>query len=264
MRDHRTKRLTAAATAVAVALLMAAPPLALGDRPSHIVDSKPMNLYAAPVPYAFANPAANVYRFEVHKNDFGWSGDSKNAKRRAELISSGDKYGSGENLWTSFSFVVGPSHDPFDGGSEQNFIHQWHSVDTTENRAPVVRVELVHGNLEIRTQSDASSKSVVRYRAVRPPDGEVHNVVISGLLGKSGHIKAWLDGTQIVNTDASIGYYNDDGGERDLAYPQWGLYQSNVDSPAVIYHANLAWGTTDLSARVDAPPAVATPPGGWV
>lgn len=167
-------------------------------------------------------------------------------------------------MWSSFSFVVGPSHGPFDGNAKQNIIHQWHSVDTTENRGPVVRVELIDGNLEIRTQSDAAGTSIVRYRALRPADGEVQNMVIAGLLGQAGKIRAWLNGTQIVNTDASIGYYEDDGGSRALAYPQWGLYQTNVDAPSIIYHANMEWGTTDLSDRISAPLAVKAPSGGWV
>jgi hypothetical protein len=85
-------------------------------------------------------------------------------------------------------------------------------------------------------------------------------MVISGLLGQSGHITVWLDGTQIVNADAPIGYYNDDGGARALAYPHWGLHQTNVDAPSVIYHANMEWGTADLSSRVDTPLPVMTPP----
>jgi len=264
MRRNPMTRLAVLATAVAATFLTAAPPLAFGDRPSYLVDSKPMDLYAAPTSYAFSNPVENVYRFEVRKDDFGWPGDSKNGKRRSELVSRGDQYRAGETLWTAFSFVVGPAHSPFDGGSEQNFIHQWHSVDIDENRAPVMRVELNHGNLEIRTQSDGSDKSIVRYRAVRPKDGVVHNLVISGLLGQRGHIAAWLDGAEIVNTDAPIGYYNDDDGERALAYPQWGIYQSNVKAPAVIYDANLTWGTAELSDLITAPTPVPTPPGGWV
>lgn len=222
-----------------------------------------MELYAAPTGYAFTNPATSVYRFEVRKDDFGWHGDARNGKRRAELISAGRKYSAGETLWTSFSFVIGPAHTAFDGGSEQNFIHQWHSVDTTDGRAPVVRVEVSHGNLEVRTQSDAAEKPVVRYRAVRPQDGAVHNMVISGLLGQSGHIRAWLDGVRIVDTEAPIGYYNDDDGQRALAYPQWGLYESNVEAPSIIYHANLEWGTTALAERISAPLSVPVPRGGW-
>src|SRR5262249_54153863 len=151
-------------------------------------------------------PATNVYRFEVHVNDFGWAGDSRNGNRRSELVSEGDKYGSGATLWTSFSFVVGPAHAPFDVGSEHNTIHQWHSIDTTVARSPVLDVELLDGRLEIYTRSDATdddgATEIIRYSATRPPDGVVHNVVISCLLGHSGHINAWLDGTQIVNTNA--------------------------------------------------------------
>lgn len=267
MGERLIKKLITAATAVAL-LLAAEPPHASGDTFDLTVDSKPMHLSAAPVPYAFSIPAKSVYRFEVHANDFGWPGDSTRDNRRSELVSTGVKYGSGTTLWTSFSFVVGASHAPFDGGSKHNTIHQWHSVDTTVPRSPVVDVELLDGDLQIITRSDATGDNGVtkmrRYSAARPPDGLVHNMVISGLLGQSGHITVWLDGTQIVNADAPIGYYNDDGGARALAYPHWGLYQTNVDAPSVIYHANMEWGTADLSSRVDTPLPVMTPPGGWV
>jgi hypothetical protein len=258
---------------ITVALLLAAaPPHAAGDTSVLTVDSKQMRLWAVPAPYAFSIPAPNVYRFEVHANDFGWPGDSENSNRRSELAAR-DRYayGPGATLWTSFSFVVGPAHAPFDAGSKQNTIHQWHSVDDPpheDGRRPVLQVELLDGKLMIRTRSDATGDDgdtdVVRYSAARPSDGVAHNMVISGLLGRSGHLNAWLDGTQIVNTDTPIGYYNDDGGARALAYPQWGIYQTNVDPPAVIYHANLEWGTNDLSARISNPLAVNTPPGGWV
>jgi hypothetical protein len=268
MGDHRIKKLAITATTVAL-LLAAAPPLAAGDTLDLTIDSKPMYLAAPPAPYAFSIPAPSVYRFELHANDFASRVDSRLGNRRSELISEGDRYGSGVTLWTSFSFVVGPSHGPFDVARGHNIIHQWHSVDTAaEGRSPVVDVELVDGKLEIVTRSDATDDNgvteVVRYSATRPPDGVVHNMVISGLLGQSGHVNVWLDGTQIVNTNAPIGYYNDDGGARALAYPHWGLYQSKTDAPTVIYHANLEWGTTDLSARVNTPLAVSPPPGGWV
>ncbi|WP_083143148.1 heparin lyase I family protein [Mycolicibacterium parafortuitum] len=258
-----------ALTAITIAsFVVIAPPTAVADRARFEVDSKPMELYAASVPYALSIPAPNLYRFEVHQDDFGFSGDSKNAKRRSEFVSKGERYGAGSTLWTSFSFVVGPAREPFNGGSKQNIIHQWHSVDTTKkNRAPVVRVELIDGNLEIRTESDQKIKggpqSVVRYRAMRPTDGLVHNLVISGRLGRDGHLNAWLDGNQIVSADAPIGYYEDDNGKAALAYPHWGLYQTNVKDPSVIYLANLEWGTDSLSHRIKSPRPVKKPEDGW-
>ncbi len=266
---RRTLLWKSAIAAVSGVLLVSIPlPVpAAADRPRLEVDSKPMDLFAAGVPHAFSQPAPNVYRFEVHKDDFGWSGDSKNLKRRSELISRGERYRAGSTLWTSFSFAVGPDRKPFNGGSKQNIIHQWHSVDTNKSRGPVVRVELIDGNLEIRTESDQKVKggpqSVVRYRAMRPTDSAVHNLVISGRLGRDGHINAWLNGNQIVNADAPIGYYNDDNGKRALAYPHWGLYQSNVKAPSIIYLANLEWGTDSLAHRIQSPLPVEKPEGGW-
>lgn len=258
MRERKFKKL-GIASVIAAVMLAAAAPNAHGETLYLTVDSKPMRLYAAPVPYALTSPAENVYRFESRKNDFGWSGDAENSRRRSELASVGDKYGPGETLWTSFSFVVGPEHAPFDGGKKHNMIHQWQSVqDTRVMRRPVLWVKLADGKLYIITRSyDAT---VVRYSAARPADGVIHNMVISGRVGKPGHLKVWLDGMEIVDTDAPIGDYK----ANPLVYPQWGLYQNNVEDPTVIYHANMEWGTNDLSARVSTPLAVNTPPGGWI
>jgi hypothetical protein len=125
MGERLIKKLITAATALAL-LLAAEPPHASGDTFDLTVDSKPMHLSAAPVPYAFSIPAKSVYRFEVHAND-----------------------------------------------SKHNTIHQWHSVDTTVPRSPVVDVELLDGDLQIITRSDATGDNGVtkmrRYSAARAP-----------------------------------------------------------------------------------------------
>ena len=231
-----------------------------------IVDSQPMRRQAATRDYSFAIPAPNVYRFEVRKNDFGWRGDKANNNRRSELVSEGDRYYSGQTLWSSFSFVVGPEHGSFDGRSEHNQITQWHSVDTDIKRRPVFDIQLKGGNLVVttRTETNKSELGNVHYSYLRPRDGVVHNVVVAALLGEEGHLDVWLDGTRIVDVETAIGYYNDDDGTRALAYPHWGIYESNVDDPAVVYHANIEWGLRQLSDRVAKPLEVTRPPGGWV
>lgn len=226
------------------------------------VDGKPVRLGAVDKDYAFGIPATNVYRFEIHTDDFGWEGDKANNNRRAELVSDGATYGAGETLWSAFSFVVGPQHIPFDPAGSvggHNMIHQWHSVDIEVGRSPVLYIDMGSGNLTVQTRSDANAPTltpVTHYSAARPADGQVHNVVISGLLGPTGHLNVWLNGTQIVNADTPIGYYNDDAGARDLAYPHWGQYQKNVDAPLVIFIANPEWGTASLSARSTTPLSV--------
>lgn len=228
-----------------------------------IVDSQPTRVAAVDKDYAFSTPASDVYRFEVRKNDFGWGGDKKADNRRSELVSEGDRYYAGETLWSSFSFVVGPDNKSFDAESpSHSIIHQWHSVDTESGRSPVFVIELRNGDLAVSTRSDDDpSGHVNHYSETRPTDGIVHHVVVSGLLGADGHLDVWLDGRHIVDDDTPIGYYNDDGG---LAYPHWGIYQKNVDDPAVVYHANIEWGLEALSERVASPPDVIHPPNGWV
>lgn len=239
-----------------------------------IVDDQPMRLLAVDKPYAFSNPSRDTFRFEVRKNDFGWRGDARHGNRRSELVSEGRRYHAGQTLWSSFSFVVGPEHVPFDPEGDvdgHGILTQWHSVDYEAGRAPVFTLELLRGNLEIATRSDADLNSrkngkTIHYSDTRPPDGDAHSVVIAGRLGQDGHLTVWLDGNRIVDKDTPIGYYNDvtAGRPRALAYPQWGIYQKNVDEPAIVYHSNIEWGLVDLSSRIANPLAVAAPPSGWV
>ena len=241
--------------------------IALRSTNNLVVDSQLMRRQFVDRDYAFSVPAGNVYRFEVRKNDFGWTGDKKHGNRRSELISEGERYYSGQTLWSSFAFVVGPEHSSFDSGaSSHNQITQWHSVDVEVKRRPIFDIQLKNGHFVVATRSENndSNSGEVHYSAARPADGAAHNVVVAALLGKEGHLDVWLDGTQIVDTDTPIGYYKDDDGNRALAYPHWGIYQSNVDSPAVVYHANIEWGLRQLSNRVTKPLEVAIPPRGWV
>ena len=232
------------------------------------IDSKQVYLSAAPTPHAFSAPGAGVYRFETRRNESGYAGDAANGNRRSELVAgidASDRYGAGETLWSSFAFVVGPQKGGLDAGGALGLVHQWHSVDTGVSRAPVLGVSLDGGNLRIYTRSDATGTATQNhYTAPRPPDGTVHRVVVAGTLGASGHLNVWLDGTQIVNVNTPIGYYNDDAGARDLAYPHVGLYQNNFDAPTVVFITNWEWGTTDLSARVASPRPVTAPASGWV
>src|SRR4051812_8835920 len=99
MDDHPIKKLAIAAITVAI-VLAGPPPDAAGD-PLHLtIDSKGMKLLAAPFLYPFPTPPKNPYLFKPKKTDWGWSGDAKNNNRRSELVSQGEKYGSGVTLWT--------------------------------------------------------------------------------------------------------------------------------------------------------------------
>jgi hypothetical protein len=242
------------------------------ERIRFTVDSKEVFLLSPPTPHAISIPSSNLYRFECRHNEFGWVNDEEHDNRHNELIGNQDTFALGETLWSSFSFVVGPEHAPFDysdytvTGVMHNTIFQWHAAGTSESGAPVLSVEMVEGNLEVWTRSDAdlagpNSGAQVRYSVARPTDGTVHSIVIQGTLGEFGHLNVWLNGSQVADTDCPIGYYNTPG---ETCYIDWGIYQRNVDDSTIMYHANVEWGTADLSARIANPLSVATPAGGWV
>ena len=104
--------------------------------------------------------------------------------------------------------------------------------------------------------------------------GTAPNFVVSGLTApiraagagatltqNSGHFNAWLNGVQIVNRDVPLGYYADNP---YIAYPRFGIYQSNYRERNPLFIANPEWGTGSLLSRVSSPLAVNVPEEGWV
>lgn len=226
---------------------------------------QPMYLSAGNVGHAFGIPAPNVYRFELRQDESGYGGDPANGNRRAELVSAGERYSAGQTIWESWSMVIGTQRAGFGTPDNLGIVHQWHSVDTTTSRSPIFGIGLTGGMLNVYTRSDLHGATRDdHYTTPAPASGVVLNFVVAGKLGASGHLNVWINGIQVVNVDTPIGYYNDDAGARALAYPHWGMYMRNAPTVNVLFHANVEWGTSDLSARIATPLAVTTPPDGWV
>ncbi|UXA19563.1 polysaccharide lyase [Mycobacterium sp. SMC-4] len=245
-------------------------PVAEGQRFSVLVDGKEMYLqpgaepttYGFPVPDLFDMPAANLYRFEAHRNrDAVASGDYKNNRRRVELIKEHSTgYAAGETLWASWSLIM---TDQREGFTTDNctLIHQWHGSYSSAFLYPVFWVGLRDSTLEVCTRSSADGDKHTHYfEPFDPPSGQPNHFVVSGLLGESGHLNVWLNGEQVVDVDIPIGYYSE---PYPLAYPQFGIYMNNAHSVDVLYHANVEYGLSDLSARITDPVTVPTPPEGW-
>lgn len=225
------------------------------------VDGQVCYLAANDTDYALSMPADNVYRFEVRQNDYSpTASDRLGNRRRSELISNQDQFDSGDTVWVSFSFFIPtdtaasfdteiPNYSPNRDGAT---IFQWHAPAGVSG-GPWFNIELNNGNLEVVTRSSVTGNAVpvIRYSDTRPTDGYLHDVVMEATLGESGQVSVWLDGTQIVDSPTiPVGHYDSSS---VIGYPQFGIYQNNFDDPSVIYHANVEWGTDDLSDRVDNP-----------
>ena len=217
---------------------------------------------------ALTMPADNVFRFEVHTNDFGWLFDSINVKRRSEIIqTNGPAVGPGDGAvtWSSFCLILGDHPGLSEETSNfQGYIHQWHSVDTTVGRSPGLCVDVSNNTMRIQTRSSDSLGGASGFNGVPvnhtndpiPAKGTKTYFVLQATWGQAGHLNAWINGTQVVNTDTPVGYYDDltDGSGRTvLGYPHWGLYAKNQPTTDIVYIANPEWGTTDLSARITTP-----------
>lgn len=224
--------------------------------------------YGYPAPRLFDIPSPNLLRFECrHGNDL-LTTDYGNNRRRVE-ISENDyetNYGSGDTLWDSWSTIITDQRAGFDMNAT-SIIHQWHHASnagfSTMYSPPPFAVILNNGQLTIGTRYGNGGVSVgtTHYTGPAPDTGAITNFVVSALLGASGHINIWMNGEQIVDVDTPIGYY--DESPPYLAYVQTGIYMDNTHTVDVIYHANLEFGLTDLSARIDNPLPIPAPPEGW-
>lgn len=231
-----------------------------------MVDGKYMHHSGRTESLTMPDPA--VFRFEARVNDFqGFSGDSANQNRRSELVADGSDRGIGVGtLWSAFCLILG-DHDGLSKvrSGPLGLVHQWHSVDIGIGRGPVLFVDCSNNVMAIRTASSASLDAgqngiaVTRYSTSIPAKGTKTYFVFQATFGQTGHLNAWVNGTQVVNADTPIGYYNDltDGsGRTELGYPHWGLYTRNQSETDVVYIANPEWGTGSLSARISTPLAV--------
>jgi hypothetical protein len=211
-------------------------------------------------------PDPAVFRFQIQANDFAASTDSANQNRRSELIAAGPNRGIGASTaWSAFCLILGdhPGLTKVRSGP-LGLVNQWHSVDTSIARSPVLGVDCSNNVMSILTRSSASLSggdgvAVTRYSTSIPVKGGKTYFVLQATFGSSGHLNAWINGTQVVNVDCPIGYYTDltDGsGRTELGYPHWGLYTRNQSETDIVYIANPEWGTVDLSSRISAPLAV--------
>lgn len=205
---------------------------------------------------ALTSPAPDVYRFAPAANAFAGAYDSNNNNKRSEIVDvSADRNIGLESAWSAFSLILGDHVAMSATGLTSHFalVHQWHSVDTAASgsRSPVLAIDIARNQLTIITRSSASGGQVVRYTSPVPAKGEVNHFVFNPTFGASGHLNVWRNGTQVVNADMPIGYYDDPGGQ--MAYVQWGLYSRNRRETDVCYIANPESGRDSLAARITSP-----------
>lgn len=235
------------------------------------VDGVEMNLYMGeatprsfgyPAPSLFDIPNTGLYRFEAQYNSDLGSIDRSRNRRRVELLQySPDGYQPGDTVWSSWSTIITDQRAGFDQGATTIF-HQWHANPSSAHGAPILDFTLTGGVFYINSRSSASSGATQnRYMATAPAANEITNFVVSGLLGSSGHLTVWMNGAQIYDGAIPLGYYSES--LPYMARLQYGIYMDNVHSADVLYHANIEFGTTDLSARVATPLPLPAPPEGW-
>ena len=212
----------------------------LGDGEFIRLDGKSLIVLADDKPWT-AQPTATGHRFELRPQE----------SQRAEFVSRFDTFGTGDEVWQSFSFEIN-IRDGFEAVLPQpnwGIIGQWHSIDTaqTGGRSPVLYYDLGDDVFRIVTRSDTDgvNTEMVRHSSALPVAPV--NIVTRFVLGASGELQVWRDGVEIVNISCPIGYYNDAG---DLCYWQWGNYHGSNAPISAVTTSNMRWGLTDLSSKI--------------
>jgi hypothetical protein len=230
------------------------------------VDNKLVRQAGSPSSLTMSDPS--VFRFEVQTDDFAGTYDSDSGSRRSEIVSlPQDGIGNG-TAWASFCLILGSTPGLSQAG--RGIVHQWHSDDINVRRTPPLFVDAANSELTIRSCSSAqvygdkatasqhpeNGIQVVHYSTKLPAKGEHTFITLQATFGEGGHLNAWINGVQVVDTDTPIGYYDDlaDGsGRLILGYPHWGLYTTNGPDTQVVYVANPEWDTNSLAERVNTP-----------
>jgi hypothetical protein len=223
----------------------------------------------------FTVAGTNLYRFEARYNDdhlsYDWGTDQNGdgiidtGPRRRVEIAQGDDTGPkmGQTWWTSWSMVFTDKSAPILLGDNGTLVHQWFHT----GNGPFVYVATGAGYLQFATRTLTEDYFSHYSQPFTPTVGTPQNFVMRGVLNSKangGHLDVWLNGVQVVNVDTTVGFF-DVPNPDDPAYLHiaTGIYQGNVTDRAVLYLANLEFGTTDLSARITTPLPVTPPPGGW-
>lgn len=197
-------------------------------------------------------PTSTGHRFELRPNDIGLPSDPITVQR-SELVGRPNQFKAGDEVWSSWTTeinIVDGFANIITGTSNWGLITQWHSVDTTVGRSPVLGFDYGNNTFRIVTRSDFDYSNSVAVEMVRfsdsLPTGPV-NYVCRFVLGQAGELQVWRNGIEIVNIECPIGYYNDVG---NLAYLQWGIYQRASRFNAAVTTSNMRWGLTNLSDKI--------------
>lgn len=220
-------------------------------------------------PSSLTMPGTGVFRFEVHADDFAGPYDTASGSRRSEIISRRQDGIGEETVWSSFCLILGST--PGLSQSGRGIVHQWHSSDIDVGRTPGLFIDVANSKFTIRTCSSAnlyggkaagplqrpeSGMQTVHFSTETPEVGARTFITLQATFGKNGHLNAWINGAQVVDTDTPIGYYDDladNSGRTILGYPHWGLYTLNQPEVEEVYIANPEWGKNSLSDRIDNP-----------
>lgn len=225
-------------------------------------------------------PAENVYRFNVKPGDRGATADITNAvavRRRSTLLNWGTLasptnsvgltdpvlfWESGATVWYSTTLVIGDYSNTHNIDQSTFVFGTGTSVSPTTGIGRNGAAEVIFDNEKLTIQSRSSAQlysssdngfPINRYEMTRPAKGVKTNIVMQATFGESGHLNAWINGSQVVNVDAPLGYYSTN---TRLAGIEAGLYTWEGPDEDVMYLANLEYGTDSLSARITAPTSV--------
>jgi hypothetical protein len=115
--------------------------------------------------------------------------------------------------------------------------------------APPVSFDYGGGEFSVWTRSEAAPGVIAdRFSEPLPTAGQWTNLVACIVLGTSGTLEVWRNGTKVVDFAGILGQPSEPG---KGAYWQFGIYATDgLPTAAAARYKNVEWGTADLSDRI--------------
>lgn len=198
-------------------------------------------------------PFGNVVRFNMLP-DNPWYEDSFGVER-AELAAT-KAFPERTPIWVSYSFYIEAGQGPVT--TNWFIMGQWGQVGSSCSRGTLgppysqsLRIGEIWALVIYPDEVCNGTGKAVTPLSVSLRRGAWYNVVQNVRFdptGRTGFMKVWLDGKQVVNYAGSMGYSTSSG-----YYWKFGIYRSVAGEHEAVRYANMSVGTADLSTKIANP-----------
>jgi hypothetical protein len=184
-----------------------------------------------------------VVRFEVRAGERAYFDRSDRDRSEATDLM---RFPKGQLIWNAYRVKIAGGFSIPKTKMSWFIIGQWHGSDN-DKRSPYIAAELQGNDLVFLRRYIADDKPISRemFRVRNIPRSKWLNIVIEHRVSQDGLLNIWLNGTQIVNFEGPVGYWDHD----EAGYWKFGIYRNSSNTDAVVEYRDVITTTGNLLER---------------